>query len=196
MRWTDLARGLAALALLALSACLPDSVNPLGDPATATPDSRVLGTWQGTMNDQPATLSVTPGEGAMLKIRLETTDTDGKKEWIGMDGFPAEVKKRSYVSIKLREEQDKVYDPAEENYYICRYVLTADNKGLTVWTMSEQHVVNAIADGRINGSVEPAGDERLIHLADSTIMLASLIENSDPDRLFGRKFATFSRISY
>ncbi len=192
MARTNKAKALILAAALGLAACLPDSINPLGDPQTAPPDARLVGDWAGTMNDEPATLSVTSGEGAMLNFRVVTTDADGKKDWVLLDGFPDELKKRTYMNMKFREETDKVYDPAEQNFFVCRYVLTDDGT-LTVWTMAEQPVVDAIADGGINGSVDPGKGDRSIHITDSNVMLADFIENSNPDIVFGHKIAVFHR---
>jgi len=184
--------GVFLAAALALSACLPDSINPLGDPASATPDPKLAGRWTGTMNGEATTLAITAKDGAILEFRVETTDADGKKEWVVLEGFPAMVAKRSYMNVKFREEQDKIYDPAEENFYLCRYEIGSDG-GLTVWTMAEQPTVDAIADGRVNGAVDPAGGERTIHITDSSLVLRALVEESNPGILFATKYATFRR---
>lgn len=192
MPWTRRTAPWILAATLALGGCLPDTINPLGDPQTATADPRLVGEWSGTMNDEPASLTVTAGEGAMLNFRVVITDSEGKKDWVLLDGFPAQIKQRSYMNVKFREERDKVYDPNEQNFYVCRYVLAADGT-LTVWTMAEQPVVDAIAEGRINGSVDGGKDNRNIHITDSNLMLAEFVENSNPDIVFGHKLAAFSR---
>jgi hypothetical protein len=180
-------------AALALSACLPDSINPLGDPAAAQPDPRLVGNWTGTMNDEPATLAVAAGEGAMMRFRVETTDSEGKKEWVVLDGFPAQVNKHNYMNVKFREEADKTYDPAVENYYICRYALSADGASLDVWTMAERPVVDAIASGRVNGAADAAGGDRNVHITDSTLVVQDFVETSNPELVFGHKLAAFRR---
>ena len=195
MRLLNRASCLLALAALALSACIPDSINPLGDPATAVPDPRLLGHWTGTMNDKRATLAVTAGEGAMLRFRVETTDTDGKTEWVLLDGFPAVANRRNYMNVKFRAEADKVYDPAVENYYILRYAVSADGAGLDVWAMAEDVVVDALVNGRINGMADPAGTARNVHITDSTVAIRDFVEYSNPDRVFGEKVASLRRVA-
>ena len=192
MRMKGIGTGLFLAAALVLSACLPDSINPLGDPQTAAPDPRLVGNWSGTMNDEPATLAVTAGEGAMLDFRVVTRDSEGKEEWVKLSGFPAALKDRTYINVKFVEEADKVYDPKEENFYVCRYVLSDDGT-LTVWTMAEQPVVDAIADGRINGSVDGSKENRNIHITDSNVMLADFLGSANPDVVFSNKFAVFQR---
>ena len=193
MRLLNRAKFLWAVAALALSACIPDSINPLGDPASAVPDARLLGRWVGTMNEQWATLAVTAGEGAALCFRVETTDQEGKTEWVVLDGFPAVANKQTYMNVKFREEADKVYDPVAENYYILRYAVSKDSAALDVWAMAEVMVVDAIADGRVNGMADPAGAVRNAHITDSTVAVRVFVENSNPERVFGEKLASFRR---
>lgn len=181
-----------AVVALALSACIPDSINPLGDPAKAEADPKLSGKWTGMMNGEPATLTVTPKEGAALELRVETEGGEGKTDWVLLDAFPAQIGKQHYVNIKFREEEGKVYDQTAENYYICRYLL-GDDGSLKIWTMAEQPVVDVIADGRLNGSVEPDKDNRTIHITDSSTVLQAIVEESDPATLFGNAYATFSR---
>lgn len=185
-------RLLALAAALALSACLPDSINPLGDPAKAVPVTDILGRWAGTLDGTPTKLEVTAAGGAMLKFRLEPTVAGAKDEWVVLQGFPAVSGKDRYVSVKFLEENDKTYDPNDENYYILRYELKPHGK-LTVWAMAEQPVVNAIANGFVNGAVEPSSDGRIIHITDSTVVIRQFIESSNPARLFAVKYATFER---
>ena len=192
MRAMSVKAGFILAAALALSACLPDSINPLGDPKTAAPDPRLIGNWSGTMNDEPATLAVTAGEGAMLDFRVVTRDAEGKEEWVKLGGFPAALKNRTYINVKFIEEADKVYDPNEQNFYVCRYVLSDDGT-LTVWTMAEQPVVDAIAAGRINGSVDGSDENRTIHITDSNVVLADFLGTADPNVLFSHKYAVFQR---
>ena len=182
----------ALLAALALTACLPDSINPLGDPATSEPDTEILGQWTGTLDGTPSKLTVTPKDGAMLEFRVETLMPGGENEWVILDGFPAAAGKDKYMNVKMREEKDKVYDPNEENYYILRYMLTPDG-GMNVWAMAEQPVVNAIVDGFVNGAVDPSSEGRIIHITDSTVVVRQFVEVSNPDRLFAVKYATFRR---
>ena len=195
MRLLNRACCLWIFAALALSSCIPDSINPLGDPATAAPDPRLLGHWTGTINKQRASLAVTAGEGAMLRFRAETTDKDGKTEWVLLEGFPATVKRRNYLSVKFREEADKVYDPAEENYYILRYAVSKDGASLDVWAMSEDVVVDALVNSRINGMADPAGAARNVHITDSTVAIRDFVEYSNPDRVFGEKVASLRRVA-
>lgn len=192
MRSMAIGTGLILAAALTLSACLPDSINPLGDPQSAAPDPRLVGNWSGTMNDEPATLAVTAGEGAKLDFRVVTQGAEGKEDWVKLSGFPATLKNQTYINVKFIEETDKVYDPGEQNYYVCRYVLTDDGT-LTVWTMAEQPVVDAIAAGRINGSVDGSKENRNIHITDSNVVLADFLGSANLDHLFSNKFAVFQR---
>lgn len=183
----------ALLAGLALAACLPDTINPLGDPATAEPETEVLGQWAGTLDGTPTKLTVTPKEGAVLEFRVETLMPGGDNEWVILEGFPAAAGKEKYMNVKMREEKDKVYDPNEENYYILRYELSSDG-GLDVWAMDEQPVINAIVDGFVNGAVDPLSDGRIIHITDSTVVVRQFVEVSNPVRLFAVKYASFRRM--
>lgn len=191
MNFRVLAQSLLLGAALALAGCLPDTVNPVGDPAKVAPDARLVGNWAGDMNGEKATVAVIAGEGAMLRIRAVTTDPDGKSEWVVLEGFPAPVKNRSYLNVKFKEEENKTYDP-DEPYYVLRYEI-ADDGTLTLWTMSEQPVVDAIANGFVNGSVDPGTGDRTIHITDSSVVLQNFIEETDPATVFAEKYATFKR---
>ena len=89
--------------IFGLSGCLPDSINPVGDADKTTPDTALAGKWTGTMNKEPATVTITAKEGAVLQFRVETQDSDGKTDWVLLEGFPAEVGKRHYMNMKFRE---------------------------------------------------------------------------------------------
>lgn len=186
-------KGLAMLAAMALSACLPDTINPLGDPATAAPETEILGQWIGTLDGTPTKLDVAAEDGAMLRFRLEPTAEGEKDEWVVLKGFPATAGDNKYVNVKFFEEKDKVYDPNEENYYIFRYEVGGDGK-LTVWAMAEQPVVNAIVDGFVNGAADPSSEGRIIHITDSTVVVRQFVEISNTGRLFAIKYATFQRV--
>ena len=188
LRW----KVLVVLAAFSLPGCLPDTINPLGDPAKAEPDSDLLGQWVGDLNGTATKMEITGEDGGMLKFRLDPVAPADKDEWVVLKGFPAEAKGNKYVNVKFFEEKDKVYDPNQENYYILRYQIGPDGK-LTAWGMAEQPVVNAIVDGFVNGAVDPSSDGRIIHITDSTVVVRQFIEVSNPDRLFAVKYASFER---
>ena len=186
-------RLIAVAAAMVLAGCIPDSINPLGDPAAETADTEVIGQWIGTLDGTPTKMEVTAEDGAMLSFRLETDLANGDREWVMLKGFPAAVENERYMNVKLFAEEDKVYDPRDENYYIFRYNIRSDGT-LNVWAMGEQPVVNAIVDGFVNGAVDPSSEGRVIHITDSTIVVRQLIEVSNPDRLFPVKYASFRRM--
>ena len=185
-------RVLAVLALLVLPGCLPDTINPLGDPAAAEPDTDLLGQWVGTLDGTATKLEITAEDGGMLKFRLDPIAPGDKDQWVVLKGFPATAKGNKYVNVKFFEEKDKVYDQTRENYYILRYQVGRDGT-LTAWGMAEQPVVNAIVDGFVNGAVDPSTEGRIIHITDSTVVVRQFVEISDPDRLFTVKYASFDR---
>lgn len=193
MAGTGWLRGCALLAGLALAACLPDTINPLGDPAAAEPATEVLGQWTGSLDGKPAKLTIAAKDGAMLEFRVEGRAPDGSAEWAVFEGFPAVVENETYMNVKLRERAGKVYDPYDTNYYIFRYELPPGG-GMNVWAMAEQPVINAIVDGFVNGAVDPSSEGRVIHIIDSTVVVREFIASSNPVRLFATKYGTFKRM--
>jgi hypothetical protein len=164
--------GKSVSGLFALAACLLaagcDSKNPLSDPAQSKPDPRLAGIWRVVNEDGDTSYCHVGRAGDKLPpsvmVAVCVTHTkDGKVEGGGqMLLFPTVLGNTPYLNVAgcsngdnashLTKMQQEGWKPGLlESYSICKYRIDGDK--LLLWLMAEAAKKQAIASGKIKGSL-------------------------------------------
>jgi hypothetical protein len=168
-------------AVLLGSGCGPaESVNPLSDPAAAKLDERLAGTWLAADEEgeeDQGTLSFTALDGARMKVVLAEKGDD---EPLELEMFPTTLDGRTYMNLKSASPKAEL----GRNYIIARYEISGDAT-LSLKLLSDEFLKQAVAEGRLKGTVSGSSDEPPVLVTESTEKLAEFVRSSDPARLFG-----------
>ena len=178
---------------LILSACLPESVHPLSDPAQAKVDARLVGLWSARMDDEDAFLHFIPGSDGWTEIVM-VSYRNGREagEWSAFRMFPSRIDGRDYMNVRV------VAEAAERSesklFVLARYHLSQDG-ALTIWSMSGLAGRSAIKAG-LEGSVRKSafGDDILIEAKSAE--LVEFLRRSDIEELFDNMIGPFRRIEF
>ncbi|MGA2641762.1 MAG: hypothetical protein ABSG21_12775 [Spirochaetia bacterium] len=118
-----------AVLILAFSGCPLTSDTPLSDPASARPDSRLLGTWRTQDKDSGEwhTLTILSfNEHEMLGIVPD--ETSGKLDAFRL--FPTAIGAESFLSF--RQLGEEAAGGAAEPWYFARYRIAEDRLRLSI----------------------------------------------------------------
>lgn len=176
-----------------LSACVPESVHPLSDPAQAKVDLRLVGLWSARMDDEDAFLHFIPGSDGWTEIVM-VSYRNGREAgaWSAFRMFPSRIDGRDYMNVRF------VAEAAERSesklFLLARYQLSQDD-ALTIWSISGPAGRSAIEAG-LEGSVRKSafGDDILIEAKSED--LAEFMRRSNVEELFGNKIGPFRRIGF
>lgn len=178
------------LAALALCSCVPpESVHPLSDPAHQQPDPRLSGTFVGDVNGSRGVLHLFPKTGPFLDLVLVGDDKEKGAVVLTFDAFPSTLGGRTYLNLRRKTFLPPYADGTEiaPAYIFARYEFRKDS-ALTLWTMDDTLVEQAIKAGTLEGAV----GERALQLTASTAALAAFVVAADDSKLF-KLLGTFKK---
>lgn len=115
-----------AVLLLALSGCPFSTDTPLADPASARPDSRLVGSWRTQDNESGEwnTLTILPFDEHEM-VAIAPDGTSGKIEAFRL--FPTPIGTESFLNLRqLGGEEDA------EGWYFARYQIVDDRLRLKI----------------------------------------------------------------
>ncbi len=178
---------------LILSACVPESVHPLSDPAQAKVDVRLVGLWSARKDDEDALLHFIPRSDGWTEIVM-VSYRNGREagEWSVFRMFPSRIDGRDYMNVRFIAEAAE--RAKSKRFFLARYQLSQDG-ALTFWSMSGPAADSAIKAG-LKGSVRKGqfGDDILIEAKPAE--LVEFLRRSDIDELFDNKVGPFRRIGF
>lgn len=172
----------AALALVALAACVVESTHPLSPPNKAALDKALLGAWVSEERD-----------GDRLKAQFEvksggvmtiTLTGDAKEKQMVFEGHVTRLGALGLLNVRELE------DGQASEWMFFRYVVTGDT--LEVWELREEVVGRAIEKGALKGTRKTDQYSSTVRLTDTPEALTGFIKKQKPDELF-KSFATFTR---
>ncbi|MBE9556909.1 MAG: hypothetical protein IMF08_08635 [Proteobacteria bacterium] len=166
---------------LVLSACIPDSRNPLPSSADGEGDDRLIGRWfSGNEGEEYADVAAAAGD--RYKVRMVSINEGGPSDSPGMSEFDilaTRIGENRYMTIVGFDEL-KERGPDNPLHMILRYEIT-DGGQLLIWIMNLEAVGEDVHADRIAGQVIRRNEIRLT--ADSAA-LAAYIASSDVARIF------------
>lgn len=144
---------------LILTACVPESENPISDPAKATVDKRLLGVWAGKMSGEKEDqyIHFVEAENSITEVVLVSHQ---KKRGPGVSFYkmyPTTIGKNQYMNVKSSVPDDlkspeQVKKLESHGYFFTRYRIS--EKGiLKIWIMMDEEVSEAVKNGQLKGKI-------------------------------------------
>jgi hypothetical protein len=189
-----LVKFLAAWGLvLALAACVPETVHPLADPAQAKADSRLAGLWLTRIDNEEMFLHFIPRSDGWTEIVSVSYRNDHEGgEWTVFRMFPSRIDGRDYMNVRFIAEAEE--RSTSKRFYLARYQLDQDG-ALTLWSMKRKPAIAAI-EGGLPGSVKKGRFVDEIIIKANTAELVEYLRQADVKALFGHKIAVFRRVRH
>lgn len=178
---------------LVLSACVPEFVHPLSDPALATVDARLTGLWSAHIDDEDAFLHFIPrSDGWMEIVMVSYRNNREAGAWSVFRMFPSHLDGRDYMNVRFVAEAVEI--ATSKHFVLTRYHLSQDD-ALTIWSMTEQSAHAAIRAG-LKGSVREGRFGNDILIEGKGPELAAFLHSRDVEKLFDNKAGPFRRIQF
>ena len=178
---------------LILSACVPESVHPLSDPAQAKVDVRLVGLWSARKDNEDAFLHFIPRSDGWTEIVM-VSYRNGREagDWSIFRMFPSRIDGRDYMNVRFIAETAERAE--SKRFVLARYHLSRDDV-LSIWSMSGPAGRSAIEAG-LEGSIRKSafGDDILIEAKSED--LAEFLRGSDIEELFDNMVGPFRRIGF
>ena len=178
---------------LILSACVPESVHPLSDPAQAKVDVRLVGLWSARKDNEDAFLHFIPRSDGWTEIVM-VSYRNGREagDWSVFRMFPSRIDGRDYMNVRFIAETAERAE--SKRFVLARYHLSRDDV-LSIWSMSGPAGRSAIEAG-LEGSIRKSafGDDILIEAKSED--LAEFLRGSDIEELFDNMVGPFRRIGF
>lgn len=160
---------------LALTSCgVPLSVQPLVPPNEGVLDRALLGTWEGSdSKGEHLTLSLEVKSGAVLRVTLPR----GSETPVVLEAHACKLGDTSYLNARFLDEGEP------SHWLIVRYQVAKDGT-LTLWTMDDAPVREALAAGTLKG--KSAGDPPDYLITDSVEKLRAFVRTHGVFEMFGK----------
>jgi hypothetical protein len=174
----------AILLGLTLGACVPESNNPVGDPANAVHDSDLYGLWGADWEDGRLFLHVFDGGQGMVDVYTVNHKKDGGGEADHYQGFISTVGKRRIVNLQLVDSNGEDTGGAA-TYVFVAYQMESPGK-LAVHFIDDKAFIAAVAAGKLKGQVTGEGADQTVLLTDESAKIADFIAQQDDVTLYGK----------
>ncbi len=173
-------RLLAACGLaLLLAGCLPDSVNPLTPPEQAVDAPELLGLWQTTVEDATLYVHIYRGDGNRLAVVTVSHEADGTGDTDRYAVHASEIAGRRFINVQTADAAAADAMP----YSIFGYEIGNDGT-LIIRFLSSAALADAVAAGRLSGTVTSDSFGRSVRLTGSGEEIAGYLAHAAPDTLF------------
>lgn len=171
-----------AIALL-VAACVPETVHPLSDPASAKIDTRLSGLWSGNIGESFVFAHFLPKGDGEMEIVTVAREKDESAHWSVFSMFPSRVAGNDYMNVKLLVDDGRPQDQDDQGFVLCRYEVDGDG-GLTVWRIDEAAAIADIEQGKVGGKVRRGKWTTNVRITAPTAELGPYVAAADPKRLF------------
>ncbi|MGE5147929.1 MAG: hypothetical protein ACM3N5_14345 [Candidatus Eiseniibacteriota bacterium] len=181
---------LAALAVV-LTACLPDTRNFLADRKESPADTRLLGAWYISQEDDTIIVHFVPGrtgpmEMVWMALSPKVADVDrGPVQWRRYAVWTTRIDGVDFLNLDLIEPKPQ----AEGAAMILRYTIGADGQ-LTGYMMGPV-VADAIKRGELAGVVEGTGAVQTAHVTANRDALIAFIKARGATSVFSEALPSF-----
>jgi hypothetical protein len=174
----------ALFLILALAACVPESQNPAGNPASAVKDPALYGLWQADWEDGRLFLHIFDGGQGMVDLYTINHKKDGGGEEDHYQGFISEIGKRRIASLQMTDSSGED-SGGQETYVFIAYQLAGDGE-LDAHFIDDKPFIAAVSAGKLKGQVTGQGDGETVLLTDDTSKIAAFMTEQDDATLYGK----------
>ena len=184
--------GIVLLLGLFLPACVPESMNPLSDPASATVDKRLLGVWIGKMAGEEADqyIHFVEAENSITEVVLVSHQEKREAGVAFYKMHPTTIGKARYMNVKpYVPENFKNSDLAEEiksqGYIFARYTISGQGI-LNIRILMDKKVREAVKKQQLKGKiVKGEGD---VTITDTSAHIIKFLNAAHQDDIFESMF--------
>jgi len=152
--WGKLTRhllaGLALTAATVLGGCLAESEHPIAAADPDKNDPRLWGSWISEEEDGYIIAHVFATEADTLRISIAEHGVEGMGD---VDSYDAHV-----TQLPTGDYLNAMGPDTENGYVFVKYQLTGTD-ALSVWSMENEKVVQAVKDGKLPGTTKPEGSD-------------------------------------
>lgn len=175
--------GLALAAATLLTGCLAESEHPLAEADAAKTDPRLWGTWLSEEEDGYMIAEVFATEKGALQIALGEHDVEGIGKIDTYDAHVTHLPSGDYLNVRGADTED--------GYVFVEYKFDGIDK-LTVWSMGDDQLVQAVKDGKLPGTSTVEGGDVDVRITATSEQWQAFLAKAPPD-LFGDP-TSFTRI--
>ena len=175
--------GLALAAATLMSGCLAESEHPLAEADPAKTDPRLWGTWLSEEEDGYMIAEVFATEKGALQIALGEHDVEGIGKIDTYDAHVTQLSSGYYLNVKGAE--------TENGYVFVKYKFDGTDQ-LTVWSMQDDKLVQAVKDGALPGSSTVEGGDIDVRITATSEQWQTFLSKA-PAELFGEP-TSFKRV--
>ncbi len=186
----------AALAMLAMSACLPvTSKSPVGSTVGFKTDRTLLGTWKARTSKEEAASYVHilgNDDGTMTALLVTPPDKEDLGDWSAYTLRAATLGSNHILNAQEAITQGKASDgPLAQQHVVLLYRATGKNS-VTLYQMDETAVAAAIKAGELAGEIDPGktGDVRITAEGPA---LDQFMKTPRAAKLFSKPLVTLTR---
>jgi hypothetical protein len=149
--WQQVGRTLAGLALAAaLAGCLAESEHPIGAADPKNNDPRLWGSWLSEEEDGYIVAHVFATEADTLRIAIAEHGVEGMGDVDSYDAHVTQLQSGDYLNARGPDTED--------GYVFVKYKVTGSDQ-LSVWSMENEKVVQAVKDGKLPGTTKQEGSD-------------------------------------
>jgi hypothetical protein len=142
--------GLALVAITLLGGCLAESEHPIAAADPAKNDPRLWGSWKSEEEDGYVVAHVFATEADSLHVSIAEHGVEGMGHVDTYDAHVTQLPTGDYLNVKGPETED--------GYVFVKYKFTGSDH-LTVWSMENEKVVEAVKDGKLPGTTKQEGND-------------------------------------
>jgi hypothetical protein len=142
--------GLALAAATLLTGCIAESEHPIAASDPAKSDPRLWGSWLSEEEDGYMIAHVFATEKGALQIALAEHDVEGIGKVDIYDAFATRLPSGNYLNVKGAETED--------GYVFVKYEFEGTDQ-LSVWSMQNDSLVQAVKDGKLPGTSTVEGGD-------------------------------------
>lgn len=175
--------GLALAAATLLTGCLAESEQPLADADPSKTDSRLWGSWLSEEEDGYMIAEVFATEKGALQIALAEHDVEGIGKVDTYDAFASQTPSGNYLNIRGAETED--------GYVFVKYEFKGTDQ-LSIWSMQNDSLVQAVKDGKLPGTTKTEGGDIDVRITATPEQWQAFLAKAPAD-LFGEP-TSFKRV--
>jgi hypothetical protein len=169
---------------LGLTACVPESQNPAGDPANAVKDPALNGLWEADWEDGRLFLHVFDAGQGMIDVYTVNHKKDGGGEADHYQGFVSSVGNRHIANLQMADAGGEDSGGAA-TYVFVAYQMGADGK-LDAHFIDDKAFIAAVTAGKLKGQISGEGADQTVLLTDDTAKITAFIAAQDDATLYGK----------
>jgi hypothetical protein len=167
--------GLMLATAILLAGCIAESEHPVAEADPAKSDPRLWGSWLSEEEDGYMIAHVFATEKGALQIAIAEHDVEGVGKIDTYDAHATQLPSGDYLNVKGAETED--------GYVFVKYKFDGTDQ-LSVWSMQDDKLVQAVKDGKLPGTTKQEGGDTDVRITATSEQWQAFLAKAPAD-LFG-----------